>query len=136
MATQAFVHGYRVFRLHDWDDENRLRLMLDPKVVAYYGYDGNGERVYKLTGRCNVLSHIGDEINADALLDDAVLYPNPYIVITPKSYTKHYYAGTERLATVIGQMAYIFSLQDNEIQSAQCMPFPLKNSFNRLGTCI
>ena len=72
------------FRLHDWDDENRLRLMLDPKVVAYYGYDGNGERVYKLTGRCNVLSHIGDEINADALLDDAVLYPNPYIVITPQ----------------------------------------------------
>ncbi len=98
------------FRLQDWDDENRLRLMLDPKVVAYYGYDGNGERVYKLTGRSNILSHIGDEINADALLDDAVLYPNPYIVITPKSYTKHYYAGTERLATVIGQGG--FNLMD------------------------
>ena len=34
--------------------------------------------------------------------DYAVLYPNPYIVVTPKGYTKHYYAGTERLAAVIG----------------------------------
>ena len=35
--------------------------------------------------------------------DDAcVLYPSPYIVLTEKQYTKHYYAGTERLATVIG----------------------------------
>ena len=57
-------------------------------------------------------------------------------LVTNKGYTKHYYAGTERLATVIGQMAYIFSLSDNEIQSAQCMPFHPKNSFNRLGTCI
>ena len=35
--------------------------------------------------------------------DDAcVLYPNPYMVVTKTGYTKHYYAGTERLATVIG----------------------------------
>ncbi len=30
------------------------------------------------------------------------MYPNPYIVITPKGYTKHYYAGAERIATVLG----------------------------------
>ena len=33
----------------------------------------------------------------------ATLYPNPYMVVTAKGYTKHYYAGTERLATVIGR---------------------------------
>ena len=38
-----------------------------------------------------------------ATLDDAVLYPNPYMVVTSQGYTKHYYAGTERLATAIGQ---------------------------------
>ena len=32
-----------------------------------------------------------------ATFDDADLYPNPYIVVTQKGYTKHYYAGTERL---------------------------------------
>ena len=35
--------------------------------------------------------------------DDAcVLYPSPYIVLTEKQYTKHYYAGTEKIATMIG----------------------------------
>ena len=41
-------------------------------------------------------------IKAQAIFDEAVLYPNPYMVVTRKGYTKHYYAGTERLATVIG----------------------------------
>ena len=31
-------------------------------------------------------------IKAQAILDDAVLYPNPYMVISQTSYTKHYYA--------------------------------------------
>ena len=48
-----------------------------------------------------------DQVNsgspkAKAIFDEAVLYPNPYMVVTRKGYTKHYYAGTERLATVIG----------------------------------
>ena len=82
-------------RLHEWDEENRLRFVLGEKFAGYYGYDANGERVYKLTGISNLAQ-------AQAILDDAVLYPNPYMVVTPKGYTKHYYAGTERLATVIG----------------------------------
>ena len=40
--------------------------------------------------------------NASVLFDNMVLYPNPYVVVTSKGYTKHYYAGTERIATVIG----------------------------------
>ena len=40
--------------------------------------------------------------NASMLFDNMVLYPNPYVVVTSKGYTKHYYAGTERIATVIG----------------------------------
>ena len=31
-------------------------------------------------------------IKAQAILDDAVLYPNPYKVISQTGYTKHYYA--------------------------------------------
>jgi hypothetical protein len=58
--------------------------------------------VYKLTG-----TSVMDQVNsgstkAQAIFDEAVLYPNPYMVVTRKGYTKHYYAGTERLATVIG----------------------------------
>ncbi len=67
-----------------------------------YGYDANGERVYKLIGT-NTTSQLNSaNPYAEMFFDDAVLYPNPYIVISQTGYTKHYYAGTERLATVIG----------------------------------
>ena len=67
-----------------------------------YGYDANGERVYKLIGT-NTTSQLNSaNPYAEVFFDDAVLYPNPYIVISQTGYTKHYYAGTERLATVIG----------------------------------
>ena len=90
-------------RFHDWDEENRLRMVVGNKQAGYYGYDANNERVYKLTGE-STLEYVGEhKTHAGVLLDNAVLYPNPYIVITPKGYTKHYYANGERLATVLGQ---------------------------------
>ena len=72
------------------------------KFAGYYGYDANGERVYKLTSM-SVMDQVNSgSTKAQAIFDEAVLYPNPYIVISQTGYTKHYYAGTERLATVIG----------------------------------
>ena len=89
-------------RLHEWDEENRLRFVLGERFASYYGYDANGERVYKLTG-ISILDQVNSgSTKAQAIFDDAVLYPNPYVVVTSKGYTKHYYAGTERIATVIG----------------------------------
>ena len=89
-------------RFHDWDDENRLRMVVDNNKAGYYGYDANGERVYKLTGTSSITPPNHIESFASVHLNDAVLYPNPYVVVTEKNYTKHYYAGGERLATVIG----------------------------------
>ena len=89
-------------RLHEWDEENRLRFVLGEKFTGYYGYNADGERVYKLTGQ-SILGQVNSgSIKAQAIFDDAVLYPNPYVVVTSKGYTKHYYTGTERIATVIG----------------------------------
>ena len=87
-------------RLHEWDEENRLRFVLGDKHAGYYGYDANGERVYKLTGTSSIGQINSGNTKATVLFDDA--YPNPYIVISQTGYTKHYDAGTERLATVIG----------------------------------
>ena len=70
--------------------------------MRYIGYNADGERVYKLTGQ-SILGQVNSgSTKAQAIFDDAVLYPNPYVVVTSKGYTKHYYAGTERIATVIG----------------------------------
>ena len=75
-------------------------------------YDANGERVYKITGK-SILDPIqyGESV-ATLLLEDAVLYPNPYLTITSQGYTKHYYANGERLASVIGQGGWLTMSQD------------------------
>ena len=94
--------GARVCQSKHRTQLDRLRFVLGGKYAGYYGYNANGERVYKLTG-----TSVMDQVNsgstkAQAIFDEAVLYPNPYMVVTRKGYTKYYYAGTERLATVIG----------------------------------
>ena len=42
------------------------------------------------------------EYDSSSKMEKSSRVANPYIVITPRGYTKHYYAGSERLATVIG----------------------------------
>ena len=94
--------GARVCQSKHRTQLDRLRFVLGEKFAGYYGYDANGERVYKLTGT-SVMDQVNSGLTqAQAIFDDAVLYPNPYMVISQTGYTKHYYAGTERLATVIG----------------------------------
>ena len=109
-------------RFHSWDEENRLRAMIGPKSAGLYGYDGNGNRVWKLTGDCRLESQNGGEQEYSAYFDDAVLYPNPYLTITPQGYTKHYYLGQERVATALGEGGWELSPEDlnmREIQNAQ-----------------
>ena len=96
-----------------------LEMVVDNNQIGYYGYDGNGERVYKKTGISNLGQVNSGSIKAEVFFDDAVLYPNPYMVITPKGYTKHYYAGTERLATVIGSGGFSDIITPIETLSSQ-----------------
>ena len=99
-------------RYHDWDEENRLRLVMGGENAGYYGYDANGERVYKITGKSILdLIQSGESV-ATLLLEDAVLYPKPYLTITSQGHTKHYYANGERLASVIGQGGWLTMSQD------------------------
>lgn len=91
----------KLARLHEWDEENRLHSVLGEQYAGFYGYDANGERIYKLTGKCSI--EISDlTATAQPLLDNAVIYPNPYLLVTKQGYIKHYYAGNERIATVMG----------------------------------
>ena len=55
-----------------------------------------------MTGTCELHEPRFAGIVADLSFDDVVLYPNPYITVTPKGYTKHYFMGLERIATAIG----------------------------------
>ena len=96
-------------RHHFWNEENQLQAAIGPQSAGIYGYDGDGNRVWKLTGLC-----WNDGINRDGppiiqgppysvYIDDATLYPNPYITISLKGYTKHFYIEQERISTVLGE---------------------------------
>ena len=97
-----------VHRLHDecirrmcWDEENRLQGVADCSYASLYQYDANGERTYKLTGQYSY-QNINGRYYPYAVLDNPTLYASPYVVCTPKGYTKHYYAESERVASKIG----------------------------------
>ena len=84
-----------------WDEQNRLVSFADCENAGFYQYDANGERTYKLTGGI-AMQNIQGHWRSYNLLDNPTLYTSPYLVSTPKGYTKHYYAESERVASRIG----------------------------------
>ena len=87
-----------------WDERNRMLGMVDNATsgnAAHYVYDAQGERTFKLTGYSN---HTGSGETSETYvsLDEPTLYASPFLTATATGYTKHYFAGTERLASAIG----------------------------------
>ncbi len=89
-------------RYHLWDDEDKLLASIGGTTCGVYGNAGDGKRAYKLTGICGQHQWNNGTIIADLSFGDIVIYPNPYITITTQGYTKHYFAGRQRIATAIG----------------------------------
>ena len=85
-----------------WDEENRLTLVKDEQSsLSHYIYNAGGERVWKLAGAIERMSVNGDDFIDQALLDKT-LYTNPYMILTDKGYTKHYYIENQRVTTKLG----------------------------------
>ena len=85
-----------------WTEDSRLHTVADDRHHSYYAYDHAGERTLKLTGYNNLLDVNADCMATHAMLKNPTLYPSPYIVLSNHGYTKHYYAGAERIAARIG----------------------------------
>ena len=131
-----------------WDERNRMLGMVDNATsgnAAHYVYDAQGERTFKLTGYSN---HTGSGETSETYvsLDEPTLYASPYLTATATGYTKHYFAGTERLASAIGNggLADIgnvngTSLADKRMERDSLLrrvmaPYPLRINRNRLDT--
>ena len=104
-----------------WTEDNRMHAAVDDKNYSYYVYDHSGERRLKLTGDSRLMDVNADFMSTYTILDDPTLYPSAYMVLNNKGYTKHYYAGTERVAARLGGGG-LNSLQsvignDEELQS-------------------
>ena len=85
-----------------WTKDSRMHAAVDDKHYSYYAYDYSGERRLKLTGDNKLLDVNADFMATYTTLNEPTLYPSAYMVLTNKGYTKHYYAGTERVAARLG----------------------------------
>ena len=75
----------------------------DKTDFAYYGYNASNTRTYKLS-----MLNMGQWVNGEPhpihlQIQQAMFYPNAYINFNQNGeYTKHYYNGTERIASRLG----------------------------------
>ena len=95
---EMFERGRFLF----WTEDNRMHAAVDEKYFSYYVYDHSGERRLKLTGDNRLLDVNADFMATYTVLNEPTLYPSSYMVLNNKGYTKHYYAGTERVAARLG----------------------------------
>ena len=93
---------YDASRFLFWTEDNRLHTVADDKHYSYYAYDHAGERTLKLTGSSSVIDVNAESMSMVSELNEVTLYPTPYIVLSNRGYTKHYYVGSDRLCARIG----------------------------------
>jgi len=83
-------------------EQNRLTVVKDEeRSFSHYIYNAGGERVWKLTGHIERMSVNGKNFIDQAILNKT-LYSSPYMIITEKEYTKHYYAENSRIVSKLG----------------------------------
>ena len=109
-----------------WTEDSRMHAAVDDRYYSYYAYDHSGgscgsreqsqaclsyaemeqrrrsQRRLKLTGKNELMDVNAEFMHSVSVLNDPTLYPSAYMVLTNKGYTKHYYAGTERVAARLG----------------------------------
>ena len=85
-----------------WTEDGRLTGVVDDRCFSYYAYDHAGERALKLTGESHLLDNNAETSEYYTTPDKVTLYTSPYLVASDKGYTKHYYAGSERICARIG----------------------------------
>ena len=85
-----------------WTEDNRLLTVTDNECFSYYQYDAGGDRTYKLP-YLKTYSNRSGRRSVYWAPEHSTLYASPYLVITPRGYTKHYYAESERITSQIGR---------------------------------
>lgn len=120
-ATESFVydangnlkeHNGEDDWLYFWDESNRLRsAVLNEGKMMHYIYDSGGERTLKAITEYHGIFENGTPTDGGATLGSYTTWPSPYITIAPnKVYTKHYFAGTQRVASKPAGLADIFEI--------------------------
>ena len=89
-----------------WDEENRLLSVDDNGFVSNYWYDADGERTVKTSGKSDQVYVNGVFSGGSTNTAKFSLYVSPYLVANQGGrYTKHIYAGSQRIVSKVGDFA-------------------------------
>lgn len=88
-----------------WDGQNRMQAISENGYVSLYWYDADGNRTVKehLGGEAVWVNGTHAGTSTDTLT--YTIYPNPYITVNGNRWTKHYYIGSERIASQTGTIS-------------------------------
>lgn len=93
-------------RKFKWDEENRLLASDDNGFVSNYWYDADGERTVKTSGESDQVYVNGVFSGGSTNTAKFSLYVSPYLVANQGGrYTKHIYAGSQRIVSKVGDFA-------------------------------
>ena len=133
-------------RFHFWDESNRLRsTVVDGGKLIHNIYDASGERTLKAHSEYQGVFENGTPTDGGATLSSYTTYPSPYLTLARNStYTKHYYAGTQRIASKPAGSVSIFNqltaspdilhLKDKQRQDAQSVADSVDLGLLDMGT--
>lgn len=93
-----------VDKAYFWDEADRLRVLYQgEETLHHYIYDAGGQRVLKASSYMEAVYENGQLVDSNIQMDNYTSYPSSFLVVDPDGiYSKHYYAGTQRIAARIG----------------------------------
>jgi len=100
-----------------WDEDNRMRVISAAGSMQHYLYDASGERIMKARSLSTQIYINGTLVDNSISMDNYTTYPSGFIVVDPNGiYSKHYYIGTQRIASRIGDgTASIFDSKSKDM---------------------
>lgn len=98
-----------------WDESNRLRVVYAQNSMQHNIYDATGERVLKAQSDVQEAYENGTIIQPQSItITGYTTYPSAYLVVDPLGiYSKHYYAGSQRIASQLGNHDASIFLPEN-----------------------
>ncbi len=84
-----------------WNDSDQLQAMADDINSAHYFYNYAGERTWKVVG-AKTTATINGMHSAYNVFNQSTYYLFPQVTVTGTAYTKHIFAGEERICSKVG----------------------------------
>lgn len=108
LTSWAEDHPTYLSRDFHWDEENRLKAIRHNGEMNFYTYDAAGERAVKSHGGMQAVYMNGAPVGLITHDRNWTADVSPYMVVTERGFTKHYYMEGQRVASRIGSGQFVF----------------------------